>query len=276
MQLRITKKSPSYWVVALDNPPLNVFGQEMIDELKSLLDELEGNTEINVLVFESTGTEFFMAHLDLLGADKLDLSKSEQGLSPWPDLAIRMEGAPFVTIGKLRGRARGVGSEFLLGMDMRFASRENSSLAQIEVPLGLIPGGGGMERLPQVVGRSRAIEIIIGGEDFNADTAERYGWINRAIPDAELDSFVDNLATRISLFDREAVSIAKGLINKRGLTPAFNDLNETEAAFFGLLTKPEYAVKLAKLFGKGLQQDSELERNLGTILGEGSFINSIK
>lgn len=156
---------------------------------------LEGDDETRVVVFDSANPDYFIAHVDLVKADQFDLTpQSTTGLPVWPDLAIRMECAPFVTVSAIRGRARGVGSEFALATDIRFASREKAILCQPEIGFGFPPGGGGLERLSLSTGRARALEIILGACDFDADTAERYGWINRAIADDEFEAFVDKWA----------------------------------------------------------------------------------
>jgi enoyl-CoA hydratase/carnithine racemase len=185
----VERRGASYWRVTLNNPPLNLFDPEMIAGLQALIEQLEHDDQVKVVVFESGVPDFFIAHIDLARLGELSTEPGPTGLSPWPDVARRMELAPFITVGKVRGRARGVGSEFLQALDVRFASRERAFLSQIEIATGIIPGGGGLDRLPRLVGRARALEAIIGCEDFDADTAERYGWVNRSIPDAELDAF---------------------------------------------------------------------------------------
>jgi enoyl-CoA hydratase/carnithine racemase len=135
------------------------------------------------------------------------------GLVAWPDLAVRLEQAPFVTVSAIRGRARGVGSEFALATDIPFASRERAVFCHPELGFGFIPGGGGLERLSLNTGRARAIEIIVGAYDFDADTAERYGWINRAVAVADLDTFVDAWATRVAQFDRDGIAAATGRVH---------------------------------------------------------------
>ena len=189
------------------------------------------------------------------------------GLPPWPDVALRLERSSFVTVGLVRGRARGVGSEFLLSLDVRFASREKAIFGQLEVGCGLFPGGGGLERLPKLIGRARAIEVITSADDFDADTAERYGWINRSLPDAELDSFVERFASRLAGFDRRAIATAKQIINERTRLPEPADLAATEAKFLEALTLPEVQTRLQELFRRGFQQDSDLERRMGYHLG---------
>ncbi len=267
MKLRITKSSACYWRVTLNNPPINLFDPEMLDELVSLVDDLERDEEVKVVVFDSALPDFFMAHLDVARAAEFSREPGPTGLPPWPDVALRLERAPFVTVGLVRGRARGVGSEFLLALDVRFASRERAILGQLEVGTGLFPGGGGLERLPKLIGRARAIEVVTSADDFDADTAERYGWVNRSIPDAELDAFVERFATRLAGFDRRAIATAKRTINERTGLPEPADLSATEAKFLEALTFPEVQVRLRQLFGQGFQQDSDLERRLGHHLG---------
>lgn len=224
---------------------------------------MEGNDEIKVVVFDSADPDFFMAHIDLTrvgeGADK----PGPTGLPPWPDFLYRLERAPFVTVASVRGRARGVGSEFILGLDVRFASREKAVLSQPEIGFGFFPGGGGLERLPLLTGRSRAMEIILSSEDSDADTAERYGWINRSLPDTELDAFVERFAERVSQFDRPALVAAKQLLNKRGALADAADLRATQDKFYEVVARPEVRGRIAKFMANGGQQRSDLESNLG-------------
>ncbi len=263
MSLKITKYSAAYWRATIDNPPLNLFDQEMSDALVALMDELEKDKEIKVIVFDSADPDYFISHLDVLRAATMSLDPGPTGLSPWPDFALRLGRAPFISIGLLRGRARGVGSEFLQALDMRFASLEKAKLCQLEMGCGLIPGGGGMERLPLLIGRARALEVISSADDYDAATAEKYGWINRAIPDAELDEFVDRLAKRISGFSKKAITAAKELIDKRTSIARVEDLAATQKIFFDLLSSTETQARIAVLFEKGLQQRGDFEYNLG-------------
>lgn len=267
MRLRISRRTPSYWRVGFDNPPLNLFDPEMLDELCLLTAELEENDKVKVVVFESAVPEFFMAHLDVARADQFSREPGPTGLPPWPDVALRLERAPFITVGSVRGRARGVGSELLLALDVRFASREKAIFGQLEVGTGLFPGGGGLERLPKLVGRGRAIEIVVGADDFDADTAERYGWINRSIPDGELDAFVDRFALRVDSFDRRAIATAKSIINERTRLPEPADLAATELKFLEALAFPQVQTRIGQLFEQGFQRDSDLELRLGHYLG---------
>lgn len=269
MKLHLIQRSSAYWRVTIDNPPLNLFDPELSDELESLIARLEADPEVKVVVFDSASADYFMAHIDLARVGELSLKPGPTGLSPWPDVALRLQRAPFVTIGVLRGRARGVGSEFLLALDMRFASRERAVLSQIEVGCGLIPGGGGLERLPVLIGRARSLEAIVGAEDFDADTAERYGWVNRALPDAELDAFVERFARRIASFERPAIAAAKTAVNRMLGLPEPTDTVASQNAFFQLASAPAARDRIGELLQRGLQQPGDFELRLGELLGPG-------
>src|SRR6267142_1918320 len=196
--LRLVEETPAYWRVVFDYPPFNVMDGTMFQSLQDLLTRMDASQTLRVVVFESAILDFYLAHFDLTG--KLGNVMSGVGPSGLPilmDTFVRITKSPVVSIAKIRGCVRGVSSEFVLACDMRFASRENMQLGQPEVAVGLHPGGGGTERLPPLVGRGRALEIILSGNDFDGETAERYGYVNRALPDAELDGFVNALARRI-------------------------------------------------------------------------------
>src|SRR6202007_2116164 len=188
------------------------------------------------------------------------------GLPILMDTFVRLTKSEVVSIAKIRGCARGVMSEFVLGCDMRFAARENTRLCQPEVGVGVHPGGGGTERLPNLVGRGRALEIILGANDFDADTAERYGYVNRALPDADLADFVDKLARRIAAFDRRAVSAAKTLINNVSL-PSADRLLDGLRSFQSALGWIEAQQRVGALLKLGLQRDSDFERTWPAVLG---------
>jgi enoyl-CoA hydratase/carnithine racemase len=267
MKLRITRHSAAYWTVSIDNPPLNLFDPEVNDELGTLIERLEQDKLVKIVVFESAVPDYFMAHIDLARVGELSLKPGPTGLSPWPDMALRLQRAAFLTLGVLRGRARGVGSEFLLALDVRFASRERGIIAQIEVGCGLIPGGGGLERLPALIGRARSLEAIVGADDFDADTAERYGWVNRSLPDAELDAFVDRFARRVASFDRAAIAAAKQTINERLGLPEPQDIVASQGTFFSVASLPATQARIRELLGRGLQQPGDFELHLAEGLG---------
>jgi enoyl-CoA hydratase/carnithine racemase len=239
----------------------------MFQSLQDLLGRMDASETLRVVVFESAIPDFYLAHFDLTG--KLGNVMSGVGPSGLPiliDTFVRITKSPVVSIAKIRGCVRGASSEFVLACDMRFASRANTRLGQPEVAVGLHPGGGGAERLPHLVGRGRALEIVLGGNDFDGDTAERYGYINRALADAELDDFVDALARRIASFDLRAIAAAKNLINQVSL-PSSDRLLEALNSFETALSWTEAQPRVGALIKRGLQKDIDFEKEWPTVLG---------
>jgi enoyl-CoA hydratase/carnithine racemase len=272
--VRVIEETPGYWRAVFDNPPFNMMDDTIFDGLQSLLARMDASPNLRVVVFESENPEFYLAHFDLTG--KLGNVLTGVGVTGLPilmDTFVRLTKSPVVSIAKIRGCVRGACSEFVLACDMRFASREKTRLGQPEVGVGVQPGGGGTERLPHLVGRGRALEIVLGAEDFDGDTAERYGYVNRALPDAELDRFVDALARRISSFDRPAIATAKRLINDVSL-PSSDSLLEGLTSFLPALTRPETRKRVQALFKRGLQENADFEKRwpeiLGTLLDAGN------
>jgi enoyl-CoA hydratase/carnithine racemase len=269
--LRVVEETPAYWRVVFDYPPFNVMDGTMFQSLQDLLARMDASQTLRVVVFESAIPDFYLAHFDLTG--KLGNVMSGVGPTSLPvllDTFVRITKSPVVSIAKIRGCVRGASSEFVLACDMRFASRENTRLGQPEVAVGLHPGGGGAERLPHLVGRGRAFEIVLGGNDFDGDTAERYGYINRALADAELDGFVDAFARRIASFDRRAIAAAKNLINQVSL-PSADRLLDALNSFQVALTWPETQRRVKALLERGLQQDGDFEKGWPAVLG--NFLN---
>jgi enoyl-CoA hydratase/carnithine racemase len=266
-QLKITRESKAYWRVTFDNPPINVLDAATMPELLELISIMESDPELRVVVFDSANPDFFIAHFSAAAGLDPIVTPRPNGLFPWVDFVDRVSKLPVVTVAAIRGRARGVGSEFALACDIRFGSREKAILAQIEVGVGLFPGGGAMERLPRLVGRGRALEIILGADDFDAETAEKYGWINRAIPDTQFEEFVDTFARRIASFDRQAIAEAKRLVNAHNDEPTAASINESQQFFFGAYRWPGVAARIPKLAALGTGQHSDLELNYGRVLG---------
>jgi enoyl-CoA hydratase/carnithine racemase len=265
--LRVVEETPAYWRVVFDYPPFNVMDSTMFQSLQDLLARMDASQTLRVVVFESAIPDFYLAHFDLTG--KLGNVMSGVGPTSLPvllDTFVRLTKSPVVSIAKIRGCVRGASSEFVLACDMRFASRENTRLGQPEVAVGLHPGGGGAERLPHLVGRGRALEIVLGGNDFDGDTAERYGYINRALADAELDGFVDALARRIASFDLRAIAAAKNLINQVSL-PSSDRLLEALNSFQTALSWTEAQQRVGALIKRGLQKDVDFEKEWPTVLG---------
>lgn len=256
----VDKTVPGYWKVTLDNPPINMIDDRMYDALYDLVVEMEATSDLKVITFESSNPDFFIAHYS--SAEP----RSRFGVPRWIETAQRLAATSVLSIAIIRGRVRGGGSEFALACDMRFASREKAVFGQPEVGTGLIPGGGALQRLPILVGRARALEIALSADDFDADTAEQYGWVNRSIPDAELDIHVAKLVNRVLSFDRRVLAIAKETINKHGL-PETNDLHETQNTFFQTYTWDGFKERLPRLVERGIGKAGEFELNLGKEIG---------
>jgi enoyl-CoA hydratase/carnithine racemase len=200
--------------ITFDNPPINLFDMALIGELDQAGQSIAENPDIKVVVLESSNPEFFIAHADVTTIQKLPApgEPGTEALAAFHQVVDRFRTMPKATIAKIEGRCRGGGSELALACDMRFAAIGKAILSQPEVGLGIIPGGGGSTRLPRLVGRGRALEIILGCADFDAETAERYGYINRALPADEIGAFVDNLANQIASFPAETIAIAKEVV----------------------------------------------------------------
>ncbi|MBY8881176.1 enoyl-CoA hydratase/isomerase family protein [Actinacidiphila acidipaludis] len=244
--MRVSQVAPGFVRAVVDNPPVNLFDPTVfagLNLLRSCADDPAN--AVKVVVFESANPDFFFAHLDLAKAAEVpDIPGGQSIVQSWPGFSRWLTNAPVVTIAKIRGRARGIGNEFVCACDMRFASLETGRLCQIEVGFALVPGGGGLEWLPRHVGRGRALEAVLSTDDFDAETAERYGWVNRALPDAELDDYVDRLARRIATFDATALATAKQLIGGGQPTPTENELAESFGAIRAL-RRSEPAQRLA-------------------------------
>jgi enoyl-CoA hydratase/carnithine racemase len=221
----LDSSTPSLWRVTFEHPPINLIDSMMIGELGDLLAEIEGNEDPAVLLFDSADPDYFLAHYDIAADPALvnSLPPGPTGLHPWLDILVRISKLTAVTISAIRGRARAAGSELVLATDIRFASRERAVIGQPEVGFGALPGGGPASRLPGLVGRGRTFEILLGGEDFDGELAERYGYVNRAIPDDEFEAFVDRFARRVSRFDRQALADIKHFVNEASL-PADEEL----------------------------------------------------
>ena len=250
------KQVPGYWRVTLNHPPINTIDDQMYDEVFDLVEAIEAEPSLKVVTFESANPDYFLAHYGV------GESTSRFGKPRWIEAATRLAQSSVLSIAVIRGRARGGGSEFALACDLRFASREKAVFGQPEVGFGLIAGGGALARLPLLVGRSRAIEIALGGDDFDAEMAERYGWINRAIPDVELDGFVANFVRRILSFDSQALNATKAILNQSGL-PHQVELQSTQATFGGLLRSPAALQKMTKSRERGLGTAGQFELDLG-------------
>jgi enoyl-CoA hydratase/carnithine racemase len=266
-RLTIDAVTPSYWRVIIENPPINLYDPEMFAELNVLMDKIDTDRDLKVVVFESANPDYFVAHYDLDRGEVIPEQPGAAEFSAWPKFVTRLAQSRVVSVAKLRGRARGHGSELALACDMRFASKEKAVLAQVEVGVAVVPGGGATEWLSALAGRSRALEIICGADDFDADTAEKYGWVNRSIPDAELDAFVDNFARRVASFEKRALELAKKLVNARAGIPSEAERWSSNQAFIGTTSWPETQALIGSLYEKGLQKEGDFELRLGHHVG---------
>jgi len=260
-RLTVDKQVPGYWRVTLDHPPINTVDDLMYDEIFDLVQAIDAEPALKVVTFESANRDYFLAHYGI------GQSQSRFGTPRWIEAAVQLANSNVLSVAVVRGRARGGGSEFALACDIRFASREKAVFGQPEVGFGLIPGGGALDRLPLLVGRARAIEIVLGADDFDADTAERYGWINRPVPEAELDDFVQAFVRRVLAFDGHALATSKQRLNQV-LLPDPDQLATTQAAFGEVLRSPIAADLMGKARERGLETASEFELNLGRAVAE--------
>lgn len=266
-QIQIDRTSPAWWRVTFDNPPLNLMGPQFVEEFRAIITAIETDERLKVVVFDSAVEGFFLNHSDFL-ADFEDLKSIPQGptgLESWPDILVRLTRAPVVSIAMIRGRATGNGSEIALACDMTFASREKAILSQWEVGVGMVAGGGPMARLPLLIGRGRALEVLLGSDDITGELAEAWGYVNRALPDHELDGFVDALASRIATFDKWAIANTKRLVNAS--LPADVEVAAGWDACMTSVARPATQARLKALFDLGFQKPGAIEDRLGASLG---------
>ena len=247
--------------VTIDHPPINLLDLQLIQELDRIGCELEADGEVRVAVFQSANPEFFIAHADV----NLILGLPEQApprgktLGMFHRMVERFRTMPKATIGKIEGRARGGGSEFLLALDMRFAALGKAILSQPEIALGIIPGGGGTQRMTRVMGRGRALEVVLGAEDFPADLAERYGYVNRALKPEALGAFVERLAHRIGSFPAEAIALTKEAL-MAGEHPMLEGLLDEEHCFMRSVATKEARQRMKLFLERGGQtREAELQ-----------------
>jgi enoyl-CoA hydratase/carnithine racemase len=267
-QIRLTRRSPAYWRVTIDNPPINVMGPEMVLQFQEVINALEADEHVRVVVFDSAVDDYFLNHSDFLAKleDLTAMPAGPTGLPPWPDFLARLTRLPVVSIALIRGRATGNGSEITLACDMSFASRERAILSQWEVGVGMVAGGGPMARLPHLIGRNRALEVLLSSDDIRGDQAEAYGYVNRALPDADLDAFVEALATRIAGFDKWAIANTKRLVNTS--LPPDVELAAGWDACIASLGRPAAQDAIKALMAHGFHKPGDVEDRLGYYAGQ--------
>ncbi|WP_210570761.1 enoyl-CoA hydratase/isomerase family protein [Streptomyces sp. GESEQ-4] len=261
----VTAETGRLWTITFDSPPINLVSPEMLTELPKLVDQMEAASELRVAVFESANSEYFLNHFD---TSRVAETPKELGATGHPlliDASTRLSRLPIVSIAKVRGRVRGVGSELIQAMDMRFAS-ERALFGQPETANGNLPGGGGLEHLPLLLGRARALEVALSSDDYPAELAERYGWVNRTVPDGELDALVDTLARRIASFDKEPIAAVKQQVNRYTL-PSAEDLQSSYDLYMHSFNWPGSQRRLPAALAAGRNQAGDYEMRLGYYLG---------
>lgn len=262
----VTPESDRLWRVTFDSPPINLMTPEMLTELPELIDEMEASSELRVVVFESANPDYFLNHYD---TSRVAETPKHPGVTGFPlviDTSTRLSRMPVASIAKIRGRVRGIGCELTQAMDMRFAS-ERALFCQPETASGNLPGGGGLEHLPRLMGRARALEVALSSDDYPGELAERYGWVNRTVDDTALDALVDTLARRIASYDKESIAAVKHQIDRHTL-PSPEDMLSSLEIYLTSFQWPGSKRRLAAAMAAGRNQPGDYELRLGYHLGK--------
>jgi enoyl-CoA hydratase/carnithine racemase len=252
-------------------PPMNLLGPELVRDLVSLIQRAESDDNLKVLVFRSADPDYFISHVDITRIK--EYREEAAKLTGEASIALlfrHLSASRLVTIAQIEGRARGAGNEFVMACDMRFAARESAIFSQIEPAFGLIPGGGGAQYLARIIGRARALEILLSAEDHDAEIAERYGWINRALPADALGDFVGSLARRIASFPAAGIVGVKDRVNAITLAPV-EDFRRDSDLFGEMVRDAETQSRFGAVMKRGFQtRDGEmaLARLLGDLGGD--------
>jgi enoyl-CoA hydratase/carnithine racemase len=239
--------------VDIDAPPMNLMGPELVRDLVSLIERAEADDAVKVIVFRSADPEYFISHVDVTRiAEYRQEAARLTGEASLASLFRYLSASRLVTIAQIDGRVRGAGSEFALACDMRFAARESAVFGQLEVGFGFVPGGGAMQHLARLMGRGRALEVVLSSEDYDAGLAERYGWINRALDADELGDFVAALAQRIARFPPAALATAKDRVAAITLAPA-EEFRRDSDLFAELASEPAAQTRTQAAMARGFQ-----------------------
>jgi enoyl-CoA hydratase/carnithine racemase len=261
----VDRPNPKIARVTFTNPPVNTMIPEGITALYDSVTAFEQDDDVQVVIFDSGIPDFYVNHYDGTRAGDLPAPAHEGAPPLWTDLVLRITKAPFISIARIRGRARGAGAELAMACDLRYASIEKAFFGQPETGIAIVPGGGGAERLPRAIGRDRALEAILTAADYPADIAERWGWVTRALPDAELDGFVEATATRLASFDKHALAQAKTMVNRATLPPD-EGLSSAFYEFADTLTRPAFADRSTRLGALVAEHGLEVEYEPGAYL----------
>jgi len=251
--------------VELLAPPMNLLGPDLVRDLVSLIQRAQGDDAVKVLVFKSADRDYFISHVDVTRIKENREPATKLTGEPSLGLLFRhLSASHLVSIAQIEGRVRGVGSEFVLACDMRFAARESAIFGQFEPAFGVIPGAGAAQHLTRLMGRGRALEVLLSADDYDAEIAERYGWINRALPAAELDDFVRSLALRIASFPAAGHAVVKSRVNAIALAPA-EEIRRDSDLFLEGVQAPEYERRMKAAMKRGFQT-RDAEMNLGQLV----------
>ncbi len=266
--LKVHDEGPVLFV-EIDAPPMNLLTPELVRDLVSLIQDAEGDDAVQVLVLGSADPDYFISHVDITRIKEYRAEASR--LTGEPSIAMLfhyLSESRLVTIAQIEGRVRGVGSELVLATDMRFAARESAIFSQFEPAFGVLPGGGATQHLARLLGRSRTLEVMLSADDYDADLAERYGWVNRALPADELGDFVRALAHRIAAFPAAGRAVVKDRVNAIALAPA-DEFRRDSDLFAQAVAEPEAQGLLKAALGRGLQT-REAELDLASMLATNS------
>ena len=267
MTTLITRQDAAVLFAEIAAPPMNLLGPELVRDLVGLIRRAEADDAIKVLVFKSADPDYFISHVDVTKIKEYrDEAAKLVGEASIALLFRHLSASRLVTIAQIEGRVRAAGSEFVLACDMRFAARETAVFAQPEVGTGVSPGGGGMQHLARLMGRGRALEVMLSAQDYDAELAERYGWINRALPANELDDFVTSLARRIAKFPAAGLVLVKDRVNAITLAP-IEDFRHDSDLFGAGARNAEAQSRFQAAFKRGFQtRDAEMD--LAGLLGD--------
>jgi enoyl-CoA hydratase/carnithine racemase len=248
-------------------PPMNLLGPELVRDLVALIQQAEGDETVRVLVFSSGDPDYFISHVDLTQVTEYRAQAAKlTGEASIALLFRHLSASRLITIAQIEGRVRAAGSEFVLSCDMRFAARETAVFAQFEPAFGQVPGGGAAQHLTRLMGRARALEVMLSAQDYDAELAERYGWINRALPADGLDEFVGSLARRIAAFPAAGQELVKERVNAIALAPV-EDFRRDSDLFGEAVRTPEAQGRVAAALEHGFQTRAT-ELDLGPVLGD--------
>ena len=261
------RKEAAVLSASIAAPPMNLLGPALVRDLVSLIQQAESDASVRVLVFKSADPDYFISHVDVNRIKEYRAEAAKlTGEASIGLLFRRLSESRLMTIAQIEGRVRGAGSEFVLACDMRFAARESAIFGQPEPGLGTIPGGGAVQHLTRLMGRGRALEILLSADDYDADLAERYGWINRALPAKALDDFVRSLAQRVAGFPAGGLIAVKQRVNAIALAPA-EEFRRDSDLFGEGVSNPEAQSRIQVAMKRGFQT-RDAEKDLGRWLGD--------